>query len=657
MSKLCRISCAVILLSLLNLRSAEAKPAAADLLSPFGVCNPWEGVKEAGIRWVRCGAGSTALDWNTIQPSPDKTIWAQADAEVADAESKGLSLLPIIGYTARWAARLPGTQNDPPRDLGTWRNWVGELVGRYKGRVGCWEIWNEPNIDFFRGSPAEYVRLLKCAYIAAKRADPSCRICLGGLAGVDLRFMELLYELGAQRYWDIVAVHPYQRGPKFNVGSMSQQLNALRGLMMMHDDRSPIWLTEMGWSTGEKEMTEGIQARLLVQSIVTALSLGNIGVEKVFWYNAKDWGGPGHGLFREDGSKKPSYDAYRTLATKLSGASWAARMLLGANASGHVLKKGRHWIVVAWSEELGASAPLACEGDAIVTDMLGAEKTVKTPLGTANIPLSADPVYIEGKFRLPELPMQPPPAQNRRAEYFLPVWLDIRWPEGTNRPFLRRGQRNFLAVEVHNDSDRAASGEVQLSIAKLDVKQKKHFSAAGGRSASVIFEVAPKADAEIGLCEMRLGGEVSGRPLAPLELKTRVCNSGCIEFLANSYLERRYYLHEDRSSACSASVRFGGSWSYRFALPNAKRAALSMLVGAHMAKHWLVSASRDGKEWAALLEGSSARSWQSAALDAFLPGTVYLRFDGDDQQLEELVLDVREGEVTLPGAAREASLP
>lgn len=655
MSKLYRIFSAVLLLSIPNLCSAEAKRATADSPSPFGVCNPWEGVKEAGIKWVRCGAGSTALDWNGIQPAPDKMAWAQADAEVADAESKGLSLLPIIGYTARWAARFPGTPNDPPSDLATWRNWVGQLVGRYKGRVSCWEIWNEPNIDFFRGSPAEYVRLLKCAYIAAKRADPSCRICLGGTAGVDLRFMELLYELGAQRYWDIVAVHPYQWGPKFNAELMNQQLTALRALMLMHDDRSPIWLTEMGWSTGDKEVTEAIQARLLVQSIVTALFLGNIGVEKVFWYNAKDWGGAGHGLFREDGSKKPSYDAYRALATKLSGASWAAKMLLGPNASGHVFRKGRRWIVVAWSEDGGASAPLPCEGNVIVTDMLGAEKTVKPPLGTANIPLSANPVYIEGKLKLPALPVQPARAQSRRAEYLLPVWLDAHWPEGTNRPFLRRGQRNFLTVEAHNDSDRAVSGEVQLSIQKLGVKQKKHFSAAGGRSASVIFEVTPKADAEIGLYETRLDGAASGRPLAPLELKMRLSDAGCIEFLANSHVERRYYLHEDRSSGRSTSVRFGGSWSYRFELPKAKRATVSMLVGAHMRKHWLVSASRDGKEWTTLVEGSSARSWQSAALDGFLPGTVYLRFDGDDQQLEELVLEVTEGEVTFPGAAGEAS--
>jgi hypothetical protein len=98
-------------------------------------------------------------------------------------------------------------------------------------------------------------------------------------------------------------------------------------------------------------------------------------------------------------------------------------------------------------------------------------------------------------------------------------------------------------------------------------------------------------------------------------------------------------------------LRFGGTWSYRFELPKAKRATVSMSVGALTGKRWVVSASRDGKEWKALLEGSGAREWHSAALDEFLPGAVYLRFEGGDQQLEELVLEVTEGEATVPDQA------
>jgi len=78
-----------------------------------------------------------------------------------------------------------------------WARFVYQAVNRYKPGgmlaqqrgwpadrgVRYWEIWNEEDYDFFwSGTPAQYARLLKVAYLAARHADPQARIIFGGLA-------------------------------------------------------------------------------------------------------------------------------------------------------------------------------------------------------------------------------------------------------------------------------------------------------------------------------------------------------------------------------------------------------------------------------------------------------------------------------------------
>jgi len=49
--------------------------------------------------------------------------------------------------------------------------------------VRHWEIWNEEDYSgFWTGTPADYARLLKVAYLAARHADPQAKIIFGGLA-------------------------------------------------------------------------------------------------------------------------------------------------------------------------------------------------------------------------------------------------------------------------------------------------------------------------------------------------------------------------------------------------------------------------------------------------------------------------------------------
>ena len=79
-----------------------------------------------------------------------------------------------------------GTRLNPTNP---WARFVGAAVQRYMpgGDAGTnirhWEIWNEPDLcHFWSGTPREYARLLKVAYIVIKWVDPEAFVVFGGLA-------------------------------------------------------------------------------------------------------------------------------------------------------------------------------------------------------------------------------------------------------------------------------------------------------------------------------------------------------------------------------------------------------------------------------------------------------------------------------------------
>jgi xylan 1,4-beta-xylosidase len=71
----------------------------------------------------------------------------------------------------------------PPKDYKKWGQlvykWVNHCVARYgKKEVESWywEVWNEPNIVYWKGTPAEFYKLYDYAADAVKRALPTARI-------------------------------------------------------------------------------------------------------------------------------------------------------------------------------------------------------------------------------------------------------------------------------------------------------------------------------------------------------------------------------------------------------------------------------------------------------------------------------------------------
>ena len=292
------------------------------------------------------------VSWGRVEPQPGTRNWSSYDAVVGVLAESGLRAEPVLFGVPSWISSRPAR---PPIFRATqrqaWRSFVAEAAGRY-GHGGSfwtahpelpyepfldWEVWNEPNLSGYWGgrpSPRRYVRLLRITRSGLKRSDPSARIGIGGIFppprrryGVSLEhFLQGIYRVrGARRAFDAVAIHPYASRPK---GVLSSTREARRIMNRHRDRRTPIWITELGWTTGGAHLrrspfkaTEATQAKYLSRTFHRLVrQRRRLHLQLLIWLAWQDttlagapWTGFS-GLVRGDGTPKPALRAYRRIA-------------------------------------------------------------------------------------------------------------------------------------------------------------------------------------------------------------------------------------------------------------------------------------------------------------------------------------------------------
>ena len=174
----------------------------------------------------------------------------------------GLHPIVVVVGTPAWARGGAGSRMTPPERPEDFAAALGFLAGRYAGGPGvAYEVWNEPNQPQFWDAPGgpnapAYARLLKPAYAAIKAADPAATVLGGSIAFNDWRYLKSLYaEGGVLGSMDGLAIHPYTQGqpPEARTDgyhSFALAVEQLGQVMAAHGDgATPLWITEMGWST------------------------------------------------------------------------------------------------------------------------------------------------------------------------------------------------------------------------------------------------------------------------------------------------------------------------------------------------------------------------------------------------------------------------
>jgi hypothetical protein len=249
-----------------------------------------------GAAWAR-----EEMSWGNIERSAKgRWDWNPFDERIRAAANAGYGIIGMLLTTPAWA-RVPDCQARinryaaagvrtqdywcPPANPQDFADYVRTVVERYDGdgtndapgspRIAVWQIGNEPNAwETWPGSPAEFADMALAGYAAAKAADPTAIVAMGGLYVFDgawdngighqdgLRFLDqaLAARPALWGAFDALAIHPYmpdvapdQPGVYGQVTYWGRIATARRWL----DDRTPVfggppkplWISEVGWST------------------------------------------------------------------------------------------------------------------------------------------------------------------------------------------------------------------------------------------------------------------------------------------------------------------------------------------------------------------------------------------------------------------------
>ncbi len=303
--------------------------------------------------------------------------------------------------------------------LAAFKQFAAAAAKKWGPVVRCWEVWNEPNIaPGWPGRPPnakEYTALLKAAYEGVKSVDPDLRVIGLASSAVDLKFASEVLRLGGAKYMDAISVHAYQHAPpEFanekpngvvgmglpDVGeTFAGQLKNLEALLVRYDaSRLKIWITEMGCVPQNRGYSEAQIAAYNVRASLLALGLPF--VQQIFKYNFQDRGAPDSdhwdyviGMVRADGSPKPSYVAYNTMARMLYKKHFVRAHPVGEGSYLYEFAGSGGTVFAAWSSKgVKTLSVQAGAGQVSMVDLMGNETSA--PAGARTLKLTEEPVFV-----------------------------------------------------------------------------------------------------------------------------------------------------------------------------------------------------------------------------------------------------------------------
>ena len=188
--------------------------------------------------------------WGAMEPRKGELNFAYEDKIIRQAEEGGMNMLFCVSLKPpRWLGLAPGSEN-LPADMGELARFLRVLVGRYKGRVAYYEIFNEPNAGHgLKGKhrAKDYVTFLKLAYRVIKDVDPRAKVA--AFSGVHRFrwFEEVMAENPADSY-DVVTLHNYGPSP-IELNRDRQLVQKARKLLDDHGRAdAELWNGECGFA-------------------------------------------------------------------------------------------------------------------------------------------------------------------------------------------------------------------------------------------------------------------------------------------------------------------------------------------------------------------------------------------------------------------------
>jgi hypothetical protein len=293
-------------------------------------------IAAAGFKFVRMD-----FHWEQTERKEGVYEWTAYDALTDHLEQRGLRAIYILDYVnplyepmveAQRADGKPSSRRRPasprhPESVAAFARWSAAAAGHFQGRHIVWEIYNEPNIDFWRPKPdaAEYTTLALATAKAIRETDPSATIIAPAMSRFDWKYMKVFLHSGVLEFLDGVSVHPY-RAFSDAPETAAADYKKLRKLIdhcapASRRGKIPILSGEWGYATHTKGVSLETQAAFAVRQQLSNLLNG---VPLSIWYDWKDGQNPAnseqnYGAVHGDLQPKPAYLALKTMTGELNG--------------------------------------------------------------------------------------------------------------------------------------------------------------------------------------------------------------------------------------------------------------------------------------------------------------------------------------------------
>ncbi|MFA6543521.1 MAG: cellulase family glycosylhydrolase [Limisphaerales bacterium] len=372
-------------------------------------------IAAAGFKFIRMDFG-----WGGTERRKDEYNWGDYEELTTNLEKRGLRAIYILDYSnplyeEAVVSRNPVTGREQkdvaspqhPQSVAAFARWAGAAAKRFAGRRIIWEIWNEPNISFWKPRPdvKQYTGLALATARAVREADPNATIIGPATSEVPVKFIEEFFAAGMLSHLDAVSVHPYRsykRGPE----TASEDYTRLRALIEKHAPTParqglPIISGEWGYSTfSNRGVSLDTQAAFIARQQLANL---HAGVPISIWY---DWKNDGtdlaerehnFGTVTHDLQPKSAYVALQTLTRELSGYRIEKRLAtVGTNDWALLLGRGAARKLAAWTTGESHAATIGGLNFKSASSVSGDGRPAEARLasGSLSLTLTALPQYV-----------------------------------------------------------------------------------------------------------------------------------------------------------------------------------------------------------------------------------------------------------------------
>jgi len=361
-----------------------------------------------GVRWIRMD-----FTWESTERQKGQYDFAAYDGLMAALEAHRIRAIFILDYGNPLYDRGLAPYSEEGRQA--FARWAAAAVRHFRGKGILWEMWNEPNGEFWKpeSNVSNYAKLALATGKAIREADANATFIGPAVAGAGpkvLPFLEACFKAGMLKYWSAVSVHPYRHADPETAAPDYRALRQLIAEYAPPGKHIPVIAGEWGYTVASKwNGTDRMQALFLAREWLTDLS-NSIPVS--IWYDWHDDGPDPHNTEHHFGlvrfpyhpgrrpvyTPKPAYRAARTLAHMLAGYRFEKRLQLGQpDDYALVFRRGQAVRLAVWTTSSSphtAAIPARTAGFSIIS-YDGKNAGFRSPAkGEISVTLSDAPQYL-----------------------------------------------------------------------------------------------------------------------------------------------------------------------------------------------------------------------------------------------------------------------